>query len=116
MLNTIIALILIQIMTVIIVDLSGFIESLKKGISFIISKGKFIKDDYDLHPVDCSFCLQWWIGLIYIIIVGQFNLPMITVILLLSFFTETTKDILIFIKDIMAKLNRTIYKILKINE
>lgn len=116
MLNTIIALILIQIITVIIVDLSDFPSTIKKAISFILSKGKFIKDDYTFHLCDCSFCIQWWVNLIFIICVGQFNLPMITVILLLSFFTDTTKDILIFIKDIMAKLNRTIYKILKINE
>lgn len=116
MLNTILALILIQIITVIIVDLSGFIESLKKAISFLISKGKFTKDDYNLPPIDCSFCMNFWIGLIYIFIIGQFNLPMIAVILFLSYTAETTKDILIFTKDIMAKLNRTIYKILKINE
>lgn len=108
--------ILIQIIVVIIIDLSDFPSTIKKAISFILSKGKFIKDDYTFHLSDCSFCIQMWVNLIFIIYLGQFSIPYITFMLLLSFFTDTTKDILIFIKDIMAKLNRTIYKILKINE
>lgn len=108
--------ILIQIIVVIIIDLSDFPSTIKKAISFMLSKGKFIKDDYTFHLSDCSFCIQWWVNLIFIICLGQFSIPYITFALLLSFFTETTKDILIFTKDIMAKLNRTIYKILKIDE
>ena len=63
-------LIYIWIIVVIIIDISDFIESLKTGISKLLTKGKIITTNFDLKPLSCSFCMNWWIGLIYIICMG----------------------------------------------
>lgn len=103
-------LILIQIIVVLIVDMSGFIDSFKSFISKILTKGRIETSNYSLRPIDCSFCMNWWVGLVYLIISNHLSLGYITLVLILSFLTTSTKDILLYIKDLMSYLINRLYE------
>lgn len=101
---------LLQIVVVIIVDISDFPSTLKKLVSFILTKGKFKTDNYQFHLADCSFCIQWWTNLIYIICIGQFSIPYIAFALFLSVMCPISKDIILLIRDIFVKLINKFYE------
>ena len=67
---TIFNLFLISVICVLIIDLSGFIDSLKYGLSKLLTKNKLASIDYRLKPIDCSLCMSFWISLIYILCIG----------------------------------------------
>lgn len=116
MLETITTIIVIQIICVIIIDLSGFTESLLTAISYFLTQGKITKTDYSIKPFTCSLCMTWWLSLIYLVITHNLSLLLILTALLAAYLTPITKDILILISDLAAKLNRVIYNLLKLNE
>lgn len=111
--TTIIDLILLMLIIVFIIDLSGIVPTIKKAIW-----KKYIKiGDYtnlSLKPLDCSLCLTFWIGLIYLIIAGEFTLPLIAYNTLLAFLTSPAGDLLILIKDIFTKAISSLAKLLNI--
>lgn len=103
---------LITLITVLIIDISGFINSIK----FLISKILKIKDyrNIRLKPIDCSFCMNFWLGIIYLFITSNITLLNLSIVLLLSFSTETLKDVLTMIKDILTKIINEIYTLLNL--
>lgn len=72
---------LIALIAVFIVDISGVFESLKASI------GRFLRVKIErLRPFDCSLCMVWWSGLLYLIVVGRFELlPIVFVSVLATF-------------------------------
>ena len=106
-------LLFIQLICVLIIDISGFIDSLKYGISKILTKGKIPTADYRIKPIDCSLCMTFWTGLIYIICMGQFSLLLLAYILLLSIMTPILKDFINLIKDICIFVINKIYKLIE---
>lgn len=115
--TTIIDLALIQLICVLIIDISGFMNSLKWGLSWLLTKGKIPKTEYRIKPLDCSFCMMFWSGLVYLLIVEQCTLPYISIVLLLSYFTQTTKNTILLVGDILDTVLLFIEKILrKIND
>ena len=109
----IIELILIQLIIVFIIDLSGAVESFKLFISKILTKGKIQTTNFSLKPFDCSLCMTWWIGLIYLLICHSFTIPYIALVALLSYLTPLSSSILLLIKDLtiflINKLNMKLY-------
>ena len=103
----------IQLICVLIIDISGFIDSVKFGISKWLTKGKFPKADYRIKPFDCSLCATWWTGLIYIICTGQFSIFLVAYLLFLAVMTPVAKDIIILIKDICIFIINKIYDIIQ---
>lgn len=97
---------LIAIITVIIIDLSGFIQSLESGLS------KWLKANCHIpRPWSCSFCMCHHLSLIYIILTGHFSLAAWALIFLISYMTPIIKDILIFIKDISSQIITILYQL-----
>lgn len=90
---------LIGVICVIIIDISGVIDSIKSAIKRLFTKGKMSDPNYSLKPLDCSFCCCWWSGLIYLIITNTLSLWMITYVLLISFMTPVIKDVLLLVRD-----------------
>ena len=103
-------LICIQIIIVVITDLTDFPSSVYKAISYFLTKGKIVTDNMYLHLVSCSLCQMHWVGLFYLIINGSFSIPAYLLILILSFLTTSTKDILLYIKDLMSYLINRLYE------
>ena len=97
---------------VFIIDLSGALDSFKHSIWKRLFKGIPYKEDWRLKPLDCSLCMTWWIGLIYILITSQFSILMVGYIALLAFMTPIIKDIMILLKDASTKLIDVIYKLI----
>lgn len=112
--NMLINLFFIQIIIVIITDISDWPKTVYKAVSYILTKGKIVKDDLNWHLVSCSFCQMWWIGLIYLIICHSFTIPYIALVALLSFLTPLSSSILLLIKDLaiflVNKINFKIYE------
>lgn len=102
-------LLLITICTVIVIDLSGIIDHIKQWIWKFTYRGKREYRDYELKPLDCSFCMNFWISLGYLIISGTWNLGLMTLSLFLSLMTPVIKDILMLIKAFCSKIIDVIY-------
>ena len=101
-------LLLIQIIIVFIIDLSGIIDTLKSVISRLLT-GYSNFNQFSIKPFDCSLCMMFWSGLIYIIASAHFCLLNLLWVCLLSYLTPITNTILINIKDILLYLLNKIY-------
>lgn len=84
---------MITFICVFIIDLSGVIDELENMI------GKWLKCKIKIpKPMCCSLCSSWWLGLLYIIIMGKFTLLNIAFVAFLSFLTPNIYNILIALK------------------
>ena len=97
--KAIIDIILVALVTIYIVDLSGFTETLLKVISAY--KGRKITE---LKPFSCSLCMVWWVCLIYAVIVGNLTIPVVALIALLSFLSVSCGQLLILIREAFLKV------------
>ena len=95
---------LISVICVIVIDVSGFVDSLKSGIKRILTKGVLSDPNYSLKPIDCSFCMNFWVGLIYLLVSGTFTIWMLTYVLLLSVMTPVMRDVIYRVRDTMSKI------------
>ena len=97
--KAIIDIILVALVTIYIVDLSGFKETLLKVISAY--KGRKITE---LKPFSCSLCMVWWVCLIYAVIVGNLTIPVVALIALLSLLSVPSGQLLILIREAFLKV------------
>ena len=97
-------LILLQVIVVFLIDLSGAITSLKRGLSSLLTKGRVISDAYTIPLISCSSCCSFHTGWIYLLATHQFTILNFFVVCLLAFFTPVTKDLLFNIKEATLKL------------
>lgn len=101
---------LIAVIVVIVIDITDFIDNIKKLISSILTKGKITNSDYQLKPIDCSLCMTFWIGLIYLIIYNQLTLLNVSILLLIAVSTPIINDVIRLLQDIITKIINIIYK------
>ena len=90
----------ILIISVIVIDISGFIHSIKAAI------GKFLElspNSFRIKPFDCSFCMTFWVSLIYLLVVGRFTLLNIAIVLLLCCLTTPLKNLIMSVRDKLTK-------------
>lgn len=97
--NVIIDLILIQIIVVIIIDISGVVEHIEGLIARILSLRKA-----KVYMLECSFCMNHHTAVIYLLLTGALSLKTYTLVLVLCFFTSITKDLLWGIRDRLVKI------------
>ena len=97
--KAIIDIILVALVTIYIVDLSGFTETLLKVISAY--KGRKITE---LKPFSCSLCMVWWVCLIYAAIVGNLTIPVVALIALLSLLSVPFGQLLMLIREAILKV------------
>ena len=89
----------ITVIVVIIVDISGFIDSIKS----LIGKVLHI-NNVNLKPLDCSLCMNFWTSLIYLLITNELSITAVMVTLLLSTMTPIIKDAIYLIRDFLGKI------------
>ena len=90
----------ILIISVIVIDISGFIHSIKAAI------GKYLgisPNSFRIKPFDCSFCMTFWISMIYLLVVGRFSLVNIAIVLLLCCLTTPLKNLVMSVRDKLTK-------------
>ena len=92
-------LLMVAVITIYIVDLSGFTETLLKVISAY--KGRKITE---LKPFTCSLCMVWWVCLIYAAIVGNLTIPVVAFIARLSLLSVPCGQVLMLIREVFLKV------------
>ena len=101
-------LLLIAICVVILVDLSGFIETIKHWIWDFTYKKKREYRDFDFRPFSCSFCMTHWVGLAYLLFT-HITLLDYTYLLFLCVMTPVIKDILMLVRAFCNKIIDAFY-------
>ena len=96
----------LTVIVVIIVDISGFIDSIKS----LIGKVLHI-NNVSLKPLDCSFCLNFWASLIYLLITNELSITAVMFALIMSVMTTVIKDAIYLIRDLIGKIINKIYNI-----
>ena len=110
--ETLLNLLIIQFITVFIVDISGVVDSIKTGIKWILTKGKMKDSDYRLKPLDCSTCMTFWSGLIYLICTSEFTFINLAIVCALAALTMETKNLILLVKDLISTIYKIIYKLI----
>lgn len=95
---------LIAVIIVVIIDISGFSDSLKSGLKRLLTKGRMSDPYYSLKPFDCSFCMTFWTGLIWLLVIHNVTLWMLAYLLLICVMTPVIKDVIILIRETMLKI------------
>ena len=94
----------ITIIVVIIIDISGFIDSIKVFIGKVWGI-----NNVNLEPFDCSFCMNFWASLGYLVITNQLSITAVMVTLLLSTMTPILKDAIYLVRDFLGKIINKAY-------
>ena len=97
---------LIAVICVVIIDLSGFTDSWKSGLKRLLTKGRMSDPNYSLKPFDCSFCITWWTGLIYLLVIHSVSLWMLAYLLCICVMTPVIRDILVLVRETLLKIIR----------
>lgn len=92
--KTIIDLLLVALVTIYIVDLSGFTDTFLDFVSGLLNKKVT-----QLKPFTCSLCMVWWVCIVYLIVVGRFTLSLVAFSALLSFLSTPLAQLLIFVRE-----------------
>jgi hypothetical protein len=105
---------IINLAVILIVDLSGFIPSMKRKLSKVFTKNTISSDNFSLKPFDCSYCMTFWCLLGFLLYSHELTFITVLYLLIITHFTEVTKQILLLLKDIAIKIIDYIYDRLQI--
>ena len=94
--KAIVELILVALVTIYVVDLSGFTDTWLKFLSAY--KGRKITE---LKPFSCSLCMVWWVCLIYLVTTSQLTLSLVAFTALLSFLSIPMGQILVMLRELI---------------
>lgn len=97
----------IAVICVCVLDISGFVNSLKSFITRLLTNGKLRGYNvrcFTLKPFDCSLCMTFWSGLIYLFIVNNVSILNIMILLLISISTPLIQDVIRTILDLMTRV------------
>lgn len=95
MVSIYIDLILVALVTIYVVDISGFTESWRSLVATKLNISRL----RPLPPFDCGKCMTWWVCLIYPICTGDISLGTIAFAALLSHLSNPIGEGLIFIRE-----------------
>lgn len=98
----------IAVIVVIIIDISGIVTEVKGLIGRLLNIS-----NVRLKPLDCSFCVNWWLSLLYIYITNNLTLSTILFALLCSTLTPVIGDLIYLIRDIFGFILLKISRLLK---
>lgn len=99
-------LLLIAVVIVCIVDISGFTQSWKSSLKRLLTGGRMSDPNYSLKPFDCSFCLTFWSGVVYMLITHSFSLWMTSYLLGICVMTPVIRDLIILVRETLLKIIR----------
>lgn len=102
-------LLIINLVSIFVIDLSGFIDEFKRMLSKMLTHNNIVKSDFRIKPFDCSFCMTFWLCLLFTIVTGQFTFVSLLLIITVTYFTDVTRQLLLLIKDLIIKLINTVY-------
>lgn len=94
--GTYIDLLLVALVTIYIVDISGFTESWRSA----LQKALKISSMRSLKPFDCGKCMTWWVCLIYALCTRHLCLETIAFSAFLSLMSNPIGETMIFIREV----------------
>ena len=97
--KAIVELILVALITIYVVDLSGFTDTWLKFLSAY--KGRKITE---LKPFSCSLCMVWWVCLAFLLMSAKLTLPLVAFSALLSFLSIPMGQILVLLREEMLHI------------
>lgn len=106
---------LIAVILVIITDLSGIVEYIKSHLYYKLRGTYNYPPSWDtpiIHLLSCSLCQTWWVGLVYLIVIGQVTFASLAYLLAIAYLTTTIKDIIVFIKEVLTKAIDKLFKMI----
>ena len=98
-------------MWVFVLDISGFWNEASSAVKRVLTKGA-MKQPFQLKPFSCSLCMTFWTGLVYLLIVGRFTLPMVAFVCLAAYLTPRIKDLLLAVDMLLAAMFNKIFNVL----
>lgn len=98
-------LIWVALITIYIVDLSGFTESWREGLARMLH----VKTLRPLKPFDCGQCMTWWVCLAFLLMSAKLTLPLVAFSALLSFLSVPLGQILLLIRETLTKITNTLF-------
>lgn len=99
MTETITSLLLIQLISVGIIDVSGFIQDMEATLSKWLNIKAHIP-----KPFSCSTCCSFWAGIIYLLCTGNLTLLTTAIVLMIALFTTVTSGLIFLARDIIIKI------------
>ena len=101
---------LISLLLVFIIDLTDVVETIKRLVWRWVFKTRPDKtyQDFCFKPFECSLCMTWWCGLIYLCFAGL-SWVNVAYVAFLAFFTPIWKSLLYLVKDFVIKLIDALY-------
>lgn len=105
-------LIALTVIVCFLIDLSQFVETVKKMIWRMIVGKKIPYKAFPLKPFDCSLCMVHHTLVIWAICTSNFTLPIYMVICILSFLSSNISGFMILLRDILIKAENKISDIL----
>ena len=99
--DPILVLLIIQFLVVFVVDYSGAVEDM---FTPIVRKITGAKIGTLGKPFSCSLCMNFYSGLLALIIMHKFTLPYIAAVLGLSILTPVTLDLIWFVRDFIQRV------------
>ena len=97
--KTYIDMLMVAMITIYVVDLSGFTDTWLKFLSAY--KGRKITE---LKPFSCSLCMVWWVCLAYLVTTSQLTLSLVAFTALLSFLSIPMGQILVMLREVMLHI------------
>lgn len=97
-------LLMLQMIVVFLIDLSGGVTTIKHILSYILTKGKIVSDDFTIPLISCSLCVFFHLGWISLLLTSSFTMSNFLIVCILAYLTPVTKDILFIIKELLLKL------------
>ena len=99
----------INLALILVIDLSGFVPSIKRLISKWLTKNQIETDSFRIRPFDCSYCMTFWCTLLFIIVTGQFTFLNLLFVIIVTHLTDVTRQTMLLIKDLLLKIINTAY-------
>ena len=112
--NTLLNLLLLTIIVCFVIDVSGIINSIKR--LYLKKTFKLTNPDISVltwKPFDCSLCMTWWTGIIYLLCIGDFTLVNFSFVTMLAALSSEISEFIRLIKDIISKIESLIQKLLQ---
>ena len=98
----------LTVIVVIVVDISGFIDSIKNLVGKVLGI-----NNVKLKPFECSLCMTFWVSMAYLIYANELSITTLMFSLLISVMTPVIQDLIYLIRDILGFILLKISKLLK---
>lgn len=109
----ILKLLLITTIICFIIDCSGFVNSIKR--QYLRKFMKMQNPDASLlnwKPFDCSMCVTFWTGIIFLLSTSQFTLLNLCIVCMFAFLASNISGLMMTIKDYISVFENWLQKLI----